>query len=340
MHIAFFIIMAKTSPKAFSASVEVSQRHDELHRALYIRRECAVITACRTAPPGEAGASRVPDDVLLLPPHYSSSAAISRVMRATCRGGGGGERDGSPSSFEVEGLGLEESPSSGCAARCTDAGWSGLIAVTDAASPWRGGWFPFTVFLPDRYPFECPVIEMCGRWSSHPFIVPLEINSPPGQQQGEELPSSRRGSSVGGPSRYGIPFEHADLSSNPLRVSVLARAMQHIHAVFSPSCWTPAFLQMVGSTFQSSAEALRGIDRARVQRDVERCSVTQEVLLGKPYVDYLHTSVTKYFVDYASQHGAAVPAAQREGEGEEGARHRDWVTWYGREFLPHVLKMP
>lgn len=49
-------------------------------------------------------------------------------------------------------------------------GWPGVVLILDDTSPWYGGFFPFTLYFPDNYPNECPVLEMVGPWSTHPLL--------------------------------------------------------------------------------------------------------------------------------------------------------------------------
>lgn len=253
--------------------------------------------------------SLVPEEVLLLPPYYASAAAIERAVEVS--------------------EGNDEIPATKVSSCFSSPGWSGFLTVRDPSSPWRGGCFAFTIYFPDRYPFESPVIEMSGRWASHPFIVEEALNEEHGPPCAGDATS-----------RYVVPFDSLYAATDAMRVSVMARALQHLHAVFSPQCWTPAFLQRVrtrGLAFESREAVLSQVDRAKAHRDVERCSVTQEVLLGKPYVDYLHNDVTRTFLlEWVrltqGGKGEAVDLKAREAS--------SWVTWYGREFLPQVLKLP
>eukprot|EP00796_Vickermania_ingenoplastis_P003880 gene3880-2752_t len=230
--------------------------------------------------------------------------------------------------------------------------WMGLVVVTDPTSPWCGGCFSFSVTFPSRYPFDCPQIELPGSWTSHPLLVPVggggtvrphdaEMSAPhAGDEANGSSPAPRRPPAAAAKANSGgqftmsgsrhiwrIPFDRVYTATDPLRVSVMARLLQHVYAVFSPQQWTPEFLQLAGAADTTREVLLGQVDRAEAQEDVRNYSITHDILLGKPYVEYLAADVLKELLEIGVT-----------SKGDSGTRAvqdiPQWSSWYGREFLP------
>ncbi|KEG13705.1 hypothetical protein DQ04_00831020 [Trypanosoma grayi] len=175
--------------------------------------------------------------------------------------------------------------------------WRGLVFVRNFPSPWYRGAFTFFVRLPPKYPFECPTVCMEAPLKSHPLL----------QEDGDGR-------------KCVIPFDDVYVGLDPMRVSVMARLLHHVRAMFYPTDW-PAVVP---------------VNRALARYDVERRSVTQEVVLGKPYVDYLSREAvafftgTKYFDDTGeTRTDAEAVTSQKNNE-------KAFSLWLGRSWLPAV----
>lgn len=225
--------------------------------------------------------------------------------------------------------------------------WWGMISLTHPSSPWYRGCFAFTVSFPSRYPFECPLVEFDVPLRSHPLLT--------GQTKVE---------------LYEV-YRHMD----PMRVSVMARLLRHVTMLFYPQTWpaswwgSPRSAQLlqrqsrvedaqnekatsdvVVAPNESAAKSLPHrvvVDDALAQEDVRRRSITQEVVMGKPYDDLLRDDVAAYFLHNSAAAAADLCAGAWVGEEEEEDQPHDeegvarrWSAWYARDILPRILRMP
>ncbi|ESL10663.1 hypothetical protein TRSC58_01600 [Trypanosoma rangeli SC58] len=175
--------------------------------------------------------------------------------------------------------------------------WRGLVAVRGSSSPWYRGVFSFLVRLPPRYPFEAPSVRMETPLRSHPFLL----------DDGEG-------------SKCIVPFDDIYLVLDPMRVSVMARLLHHVRSIFYPSEWTTT----------------APVNKALARHDAERRSVTQEVVLGKPYVDYLSREAVSFFSnpDYFENGNIRMDASGRVEMWEKA-----FSLWLGRTWLPTVRSL-
>lgn len=363
-----------------------SRTSNALFRALYLRREYAIISRaeaiknrctvntlltsseCERKFPGIIG-DTPPSEVLLLPPFGASGKTISRLYleceKEECC-------DGLEGTVEHRrGPTFSAAYTSSCTPRSiqrflftkgslpqvtvSNPGWHGLVNVTDTRSPWYGGCFAFTVFFPDRYPFDPPIIEMVGRWLSHPFLssrpymyhqqdnhtkTPVDPSVTESDADDDDETKKNIGPLF-------IPFDTIHTKIDSMRFSVMSQVLQHVYDVFSPEQWSSSFLRkMSNGKYTDADDVLANINHSLAHRDVEHCSLTQEVVLGKPYVDYLNTAVFHQFITQLNNCCAAntTQLAERDSQDYEGthdAQQNDkWITWYGRDFLPMSLKLP
>ncbi|KAH9597130.1 Ubiquitin-conjugating enzyme E2 [Trypanosoma melophagium] len=178
---------------------------------------------------------------------------------------------------------------------CQQNWWCGLLSVLRFPSPWYRGVFPFRVYFPPKYPFEAPTVRMEAPLKSHPLL----------------LEDCEGGRSV-------VPFDNVYIGLDPMRVSVMARLLHHVRSLFYPAEW-PAVVH---------------VNKALARYDVERRSATQEVVLGKPYVDYLSREAIAFFTnsDYLESSETCVDAS--------GCPEEEWEKrfslWLGRTWLPSV----
>lgn len=405
-----------------------SRLSNSLFRALYLRREYAIISRVeeiktRFAPNSfltcsecESSTAEISDsipssEVILLPPYDTSGKAISRLYME-------GEQEenvsalrgdtGEPESL-VSSAGLSSSFTSSihrflCSqgsqpqVAVSNPGWHGLVSVTDQRSPWCGGLFAFTVFFPDRYPFDAPIIQMVGHWSSHPFFhskpyvyhqTEHHISSSSGRTNAvgkkkisvgktettdqqetqvdisntllaavksssdQTIPSKSPGVTlfdeedndeinVNSFPQF-IPFDTTHIKIDSMRFSVMSQVLKHVYDVFSPERWSFPFLQRVsGGRYTTAEDVLADINHTLAHRDLERCSLTQEVILGKPYVDYLNSAVFHQFLTQINNSPIKTTCHKEPNvEDDNIVNQKDkWIMWYGREFLPTSLKLP
>ncbi|ORC88863.1 uncharacterized protein TM35_000152940 [Trypanosoma theileri] len=173
--------------------------------------------------------------------------------------------------------------------------WCGLLNVTRFPSPWYRGVFTFRVYFPSKYPFESPVVCMELPLKSHPLLLE--------DSEGRKCV---------------VPFDDIYIGLDPMRVSVMARLLHHVRSLFYPSEW-PAVVH---------------VNKALARYDVERRSATQEVVLGKPYVEYLSREAIAFFTDSDSfeRSETCMDAS--------GCRDEQWEKrfslWLGRTWLPSV----
>lgn len=265
----------------------------------------------------------------------------------------------------------------------TEQGWPGMIFVQHLPSPWYHGCFAFTVYFPSRYPFECPLIKLAAPLPSHPLVQQCRVRhlselaatrgSVDEGDRENEASQVLQGTAAGGapqpPKSTFIPFESVYCTVDPMRVSVMARVLQHIKQLFYPCEWPLPWLQQVsvrGGAAKASATAPSAsspttlldsnllVNRVLARRDVERRSVTQEVVLGKPYVEYLGSDVMRCFLHLWEQHtlpsssgvvrAAATGTDKRKRDTKQSpAAQKDddleWTEWYGRVALPRLWQM-
>ncbi|EAN92153.1 hypothetical protein C3747_11g47 [Trypanosoma cruzi] len=172
--------------------------------------------------------------------------------------------------------------------------WRGLVAVRNFPSPWYGGFFAFLVQLPPKYPFESPSVRMEKDFKSHPLLLE--------DSEGK---------------RCVLPFDEIYLGLDPMRVSVMARLLHHVRSMFYPSEWPTAVL----------------VNKALARYDVERRSVTQEVVLGKPYVEYLSREAVAFFSNPDCFRDGEL---QMEASGFQEKWEKAFSLWLGRSWLPAV----
>ncbi|GET89068.1 hypothetical protein, conserved [Leishmania tarentolae] len=323
--------MASSSPSPCRHSTST---RDYLFRSLYLRREMLLLTTHSIVPAltpvaegkyegqpnvtnsAEPTASTL-QDVLLLPPLYGLEG-VSLI----------------PSLSEEPTLALDPMLT-------LDHAWNGLVHVRSSSSPWYRGCFAFYVYFPSRYPFEPPIIELTGPLRSHPLVQERclqhlhQLNGAADHLSGTSSFAhgdclARNASSVT-PSepakRFFVPFEEVYSTMDPMRVSVMSALMRHMQLVFLPAEWPPSWRLSWSETNHESGT----VNLALARRDVERRSVTQEVLLLKPFEQYLGTEVMEHFLNVwkASEDGA--------GDDMKDAVTGDNADWYTREVLPHLL---
>ncbi|KPI84459.1 hypothetical protein ABL78_6488 [Leptomonas seymouri] len=302
---------------------------DYLYRALYLRRELLIVTTHNSnnealfSKPASGSSSASPRDILLLPPLYGANGLTTPPVGS----------DGT----------------SGDPMLVPDHAWRGIVHIRAPSSPWYRGCFTFYVYFPSRYPFEPPIIELTGPLRSHPLVqerrvlhldglasagaaagLPSEAATGVTPQGGAVANSSVALSVLG--QRFFIPFEEVYAAVDPMRVSVMAVLLQHILRFFYPSEWTAAM-----EAAAMNAAAARGIGQStavnlgQARRDVERRSVTQEVVLGRPFEQYLGTDVMEHFVQlWGTADPAGVGDVSTTVEGNS-------ADWYSREVLPHLM---
>lgn len=309
---------------------------DYLYRALYLRREALILStqhhhgstgssgnaAPTTAATASTGASSIDlNDILLLPPLYG-----------------------------VEGLAVAPHGHDGTPP-CTDPmltldhAWRGLVHVRGAASPWYRGCFAFYVYFPSRYPFEPPIIELAGPLRSHPLVQERRVlhldhlsssnGADPYSEASSRVAPQSSVVSVNASANVGrrafLPFEATYAAVDPMRVSVMAVLLQHVLRMFYPVEWPPAWEAAAASRGAGQAAAMASVNRVLARRDVERRSVTQEVVLGRPYEQYVGADVMEHFLELWDAVGRSEAADVTETVEGSGA------DWYTREVLPHLL---
>ncbi|KAI5688266.1 Ubiquitinconjugating enzyme [Leishmania braziliensis] len=303
---------------------------DYLFRTLYLRREMLLLATHGTASeitsttkekdeeqPSSATsvepASSTRQDVLLLPPLYSLDGLSL-----------------TPSASDESAFGEDPMLKQ-------DHAWNGLVRVRSSSSPWHRGCFAFYVYFPSRYPFEPPIIELAGPLRSHPLLQERCLQCL-GQRSGAAghplgIPScdSAVTTTRSAPARrVFVPFEEVYATIDPMRVSVMSVLIRHMHLIFHPAewpvSWRPPSMEADPTAHDSST-----VNHVLARRDVERRSVTQEVLLLKPFEQYVGTEVMEHFLN-----------VWEASEGDAGDDVTDTVTvdeadWYTREVLPHLL---
>ncbi|CCW62646.1 unnamed protein product [Phytomonas sp. EM1] len=215
----------------------------------------------------------------------------------------------------------------------SEGDWQGLVCVRSPSSPWYQGYFNFIVHFPPRYPFETPTIHLTRPLRSHPLLL----------------------------NRVEIPFEEVYCGIDPMRVSVMARLLQHVRRFFTPAEWPTEWRQ--GETASAASTTDEGVDlfasqtledeAARINRvlarqDVERCSILQEIILSKPYAHFLGTNVKEHFLSKMGEMGGSDEAPSQPGGADllgetnalEWVESREWPAWYNRHFLLRSMKLP
>jgi hypothetical protein len=328
-----------TASPPVAHGMSATSTRDYLYRALYLRRELLILnmqnssygseafsnqsvataTTTKTAEPTAASGSPVISlrDILLLPPLYG-----------------------------VDGLTAPPSGSDATTANdpmlTLDHAWRGLVHVRGHASPWYRGCFSFYAYFPSRYPFEPPIIEFTGPLRSHPLVqerrvqqldqlssavdVPSDVSSRVAPQSSAATVASTTTSAVG--RRAFVPFDEVYAGLDPMRVSVMAALLQHVLRIFYPTEWTPA---MEATALSRKAGQGVSVNRVLARRDVERRSVTQEVMLTRPFEQYVGADVMEHFLQLWDTTGANA-AGDITGTVEGGG-----ADWYTREVLPHLL---
>lgn len=316
--------MSSSSGAASHGGSSTSTR-DYLFRALYLRREMLLLSTHGTgADAADASAESsssdgVLHDVLLLPPLYGLDGLAMAPASSDAPANAGGAAGTDPMLTR-------------------DHAWNGLVHVRASASPWYRGCFAFYVYFPSRYPFEPPIIELAGPLRSHPLVQERRVQhleqlsaapenaadatsrlAPPSSSATNTSMAGRSAAAAG--KRVFVPFEEVYAGVDPMRVSVMTVLLRHMQRVFLPSEW---------SALSRPAAALT-VNRVLARRDVERRSVTQEVLLLKPFEQYVGTEVMQHFVGVWEESEAGACEDATDTVAGDGA------DWYTREVLPHLL---
>ncbi|KAK7197024.1 Ubiquitin-conjugating enzyme [Novymonas esmeraldas] len=316
-----------SSPHCSSTSTR-----DYLFRALYIRREMALLaTYSRIAAPASAVAdvdgSAPADDVAAAAPATEAATGTAHDVLLL------------PPLYGLDGLTL--APCSGDAACAVDPmlmpdhAWSGLVHVRAASSPWYRGCFAFHAYFPSRYPFEPPIIELAAPLRSHPLVQERRVQhlgqlgsaadhrsdlSVRATTVSDSIANASTAASPVAARRVFVPFEDVYAAVDPMRVSVMAALLRHMQLFFQPAEWPDAW---------RATPADAAVNRVLARRDVERCSVTQEVLLLRPFEQYVGTEVMEHFLDlWHAGDGSDDTVDTIAGEAAD---------WYTREVLPHLL---
>lgn len=291
------------------------------------------------------------NDIILIPPLDGDDGATVLPLFMSATG-------------KVEG----EDGNGVAAANATDAmlrkenAWRGLICIRDASSPWYGGCFDFSVYFPSRYPFDTPIIIFSKLLRSHPMMQEQLSSLSSSMQQPQQLHHSQQavdyrplgsypaseqsfrsphpgstltmGSTAVSSSavRQGfLPFESEYCSIDPMRVSVMSALLHYIRRVFYPSEWPQAWVQRFLSSPAGSPGPAPAISRVRARRDVNGCSVTQEVMLDSPFARFMVSDVM----------GAFMARWQRAQDGEtEEEADIAFAELYTREILPQLSRLP
>ncbi|KAG5477872.1 hypothetical protein LSCM1_05174 [Leishmania martiniquensis] len=323
---------------SFSLHGDSTSTRDYLFRTLYLRREMLLLSTRGTASARGLGAEDKEEgqpsatdsvepmaalrDVLLLPPLYSLDG-LSLTP---------------PSS---EGSDFWEDPM-----LTPDQAWSGLVHVRSPSSPWHRGCFAFYVYFPSRYPFEPPIIELAGPLQSHPLVQERCVQHlsqlsgaadhlfqiyPRAAQFGDAITNASSVAHSAPVKRAFVPFEEVYATVDPMRVSVMMVLIRHMHLIFLPAQW-PAAWRKPSMEADSATHDPSAVNCALARRDVERRSVTQEVLLLKPFEQYVGTEVMEHFLD------AWEVSEGRADEDMTDTVIGDNADWYTREVLPHLLQ--
>ncbi|KAG5503557.1 hypothetical protein JKF63_05697 [Porcisia hertigi] len=325
-----------SSPHAHSTS-----NRDYLFRALYLRRELLLLSTRDTAPAptlgpetkgeGQTSASTSVDpsihslhEVLLLPPLYSIDDLS--LLPST-----------------DEGSAIDQDPM-----LRPEHAWGGLVHVRSVSSPWYRGCFAFYVYFPSRYPFEPPIIELAEPLRSHPLLQERRLQYPDQLSSAADVFTDTSSRAVqldkavakasvairAAPGRrVSVPFEDVYATIDPMRVSVMTVLIRHMQRMFLPAEWPASWLtpSMEAGNAASHIDADGAVNRVLARRDVERRSVTEEVLLLKPFEQYVGTEVVEHFLN-----------AWKRSESDAGGcmidtSFSDDADWYTREVLPHLL---
>ncbi|KAG5478109.1 hypothetical protein LSCM4_05509 [Leishmania orientalis] len=321
---------------SFSPHSHSTSTRDYLFRALYLRRELLLLSAHGTATArtleaedkdeGQPSVEKSVDlttlrDVLLLPPLYS----LDGLSLA-------------PPASEGRDFGADPMLT-------PDHAWNGLVHVRSTSSPWYRGCFAFYVYFPSRYPFEPPIIELAGPLQSHPLLQERCVQHT-GQPSGAAVHlfgMPPRAAQFGGPirsdpsaahsapvKRVFVPFEEVYAATDPMRVSVMMVLIRHMQLLFLPAQW-PASWRLPTREADRVTHDSGAVNRVLARQDVERRSVTQEVLLLKPFEQYVGTEVIEHFL------GAWEASEGRASDDMTDTVIGDNADWYTREVLPHLL---
>lgn len=186
--------------------------------------------------------------------------------------------------------------------------WSGVLFVRSDQSPWYRGAFPFTVTFPPRYPFECPTAEFDASLESHPLL----------------LDGNKR-----------VPFDNEYMMCDPMRVSIMLVLLRYIRRLFAAN-------EVVQTDFDENGLPLRTkttVDRRRSLLDVEKRSITQEVMLATPYVQYLTTETKDWIITEFAKHDERISAVANADDLTKSAAtttSQRFAAWLTTTFLPRL----
>lgn len=185
---------------------------------------------------------------------------------------------------------------------CSDDTWQGIIFIRADRSPWYKGAFSFHVTFPPKYPFECPKAEFDLPLLSHPMLI-----------DGKK-----------------IPFEAEYTSSDPMKVSIMMRLLKFMRRLFVPQEWKRTVRdERTGQAIEVADGA--AVDTRFSQQDVELRSVAQEVILSKPYVEYLTIDAKEWLLRTYSERACG----ETTGTTDSDVAHA-FSSWLTRTFLPSV----
>lgn len=112
----------------------------------------------------------------------------------------------------------------------------------------------------------------------------MDSNAPPTQAR-QSLLSSHQNRSY---THYIIPFEHIYNKLEPMKTSVMSAMCAYISDFFS-------FVNQV-NPLQDDSNSNVIIDRSLARHDVQRRSITQQILLGSSYAHLVQNVMTPFFL--------------------------------------------